>query len=170
MGMSRFGAVVRGVKAGVAGGLAMDLVWFARYRDDGGDQSFRDWELSNGTTSFEEAGPPAQLGRLVARRVFLIELPDQAAAATNNVVHWATAMQWGALYGLASRSAPGPLRRGVVLGALACTTSYVVLPLLKLYKPIWKYDAKTLAKDYSAHLVFGTVTAVAFRALARIRR
>jgi hypothetical protein len=42
----------------------------------------------------------------------------------------------------------------------------VVLPLLGVYKPIWKYDLRTLGKDLSAHLVFGTATAVAFRLLS----
>jgi hypothetical protein len=34
--------------------------------------------------------------------------------------------------------------------------------LAKLYEPIWKYDAKTLANDLSAHLVYGLVTAAAW--------
>jgi hypothetical protein len=38
----------------------------------------------------------------------------------------------------------------------------VVLPAAGLYQPIWKYDAKTLAKDLSAHLAYGTGTGVAF--------
>jgi hypothetical protein len=48
-------------------------------------------------------------------------------------------------------------------------SGYVVLPLAKLYKPIWEYDAQTLAKDLSAHLAYGMVTAEAFRALVRRR-
>jgi hypothetical protein len=36
---------------------------------------------------------------------------------------------------------------------------------LSLYKAIWKYDLETLRKDLSAHLVFGTSTAAAFRLL-----
>ena len=55
-----------------------------------------------------------------------------------------------------------------MLGTVAWSTSYVVLPLVKLYKPVWEYDGRTLARDYSAHLAFGAVTAAAFRALARI--
>jgi hypothetical protein len=43
----------------------------------------------------------------------------------------------------------------------------VTLPILKLYKPIWEYDAKTLGDDLSAHLVYGLATAAAFRALSR---
>ena len=44
--------------------------------------------------------------------------------------------------------------------------SYAVLVPAKLYKPIWKYDIKTLWKDLSAHLVYGFTTATTFRALA----
>ena len=35
---------------------------------------------------------------------------------------------------------------------------YAVLPLVGVYEPIWKYDARTLADDLSAHFVFGVVT------------
>jgi hypothetical protein len=45
-------------------------------------------------------------------------------------------------------------------------TSYVVLPLVKLYKPIWEYDGKTLAKDLIAYLTFGLGTGAAFRLLS----
>jgi hypothetical protein len=44
-------------------------------------------------------------------------------------------------------------------------TGYVVLPAAKLYQPIWEYDRVTLAKDLSAHLVYGLATAVALRLL-----
>jgi hypothetical protein len=36
-----------------------------------------------------------------------------------------------------------------------------------LYEPIWKYDRKTLAKDLTAHLVYGLGTATALRLLSR---
>ena len=44
---------------------------------------------------------------------------------------------------------------GIIVMALA------VLPLLGVYKPIWKYDLGTLWKDLSTHLVYGTATATA---------
>ena len=83
-------------------------------------------------------------------------------------MHWATGAQWGVLYGVAagSAAAANPVL-GLLLGATAWGTSYVVLPLAKLYKPMWEYDARTLAKDLSAHLVFGLATALVFRALRR---
>jgi hypothetical protein len=36
-----------------------------------------------------------------------------------------------------------------------------------VYKPMWEYDARTLAKDFTAHLVYGATTSAAFAALAR---
>jgi hypothetical protein len=39
--------------------------------------------------------------------------------------------------------------------------------LAKLYKPIWEYDAETLAKDLSAHLAYGLATAATFGLLER---
>jgi hypothetical protein len=41
------------------------------------------------------------------------------------------------------------------------------MPPARLCKPIWEYDAKTLAKELSAHLVYGGATGSAFAALAR---
>ena len=156
--------------AGVAGTIAMDLLWYWRYRKGGGSDGFGRWELSVGTEDFEHAGTPAQVGRRIVGDLAHIELPDRAAAATNNVVHWATGVQWGAAYGLAAVLGLKPgLRSGAVLGLVACSTSYVVLPLLGLYEPIWDYDAPTLAKDYSAHLAFGTVTGATFWAISRRR-
>jgi hypothetical protein len=54
----------------------------------------------------------------------------------------------------------------LALGPAAWLSSYVLLPLAKIYKPIWDYDAKTLGKDFSAHLVYGVVTGIAFSAIA----
>ena len=59
---------------------------------------------------------------------------------------------------------------GLPFGAAVWATGYVVLPLLGVYEPIWKYDLETLGKDLSAHLVFGTATAAAFRLLAHVGR
>lgn len=158
----------RGLVAAAAGTVAMDLVWYARYRRGGGSDGFVDWELSAGTQDFDHAGTPAKVGRRLVEELVHVELPDRAAAVTNNVVHWATGLQWGAAYGVAVALGlrPGP-RSGALLGMVACSTSYALLPLLELYEPIWRYDAKTLAQDYSAHLVFGSVTGAVCWALSR---
>lgn len=159
---------IRGVVAAAVGTVGMDLLWFSRYRRGGGTDAFLDWELSVGTVDFEHAGTPARVGQRLARDLAKVELPDSAAGLTNNLVHWGTGLQWGALYGAAVALGARPgLRTGAILGLAACSTSYVVLPLLGLYKPIWKYDAKVLAQDYSAHLVFGSVTGAAMWTLTR---
>jgi hypothetical protein len=44
-----------------------------------------------------------------------------------------------------------------------------VLPEGGLYKPIWKYDAKTLGDDLTAHLAYGAGTGVTFWLFSRLR-
>ncbi len=160
-------SLVRGAVAGAVGTLAMDLVWYSRYRRGGGEDGFADWDLSTSTSSFDEAAAPAQVGRRLAGAVG-VELPDDAAGLTNNVVHWTTGIQWGALYGLAT-AARRPVHPGwgLALGPTAWGSAYVLLGAAGIYQPIWNYDAETLAKDLSAHLVFGLATATAYRVLAR---
>ncbi len=145
----------------------MDLLWYARYRRTGGGDGFVDWELSTALKDWEQADAPAQMGRRIVKGLFKLDLPDEAAGWTNDVVHWATGLQWGALYGLVAGSTTANPLYGAVMGTVAFSASYVVLPLARLYKPVWEYDAKTLAKDFSAHLLFGVVTGGVFRALTR---
>jgi hypothetical protein len=58
------------------------------------------------------------------------------------------------------------VRHGLALGATVWAASYILLPLAKLYRPIWEYDAKVLAKDLGDQLVYGLGTAGAYRLLA----
>ena len=166
--MTPLGAVLRGAVAGAAGTLAMDLVWFGRAKKSGSDQGFTQYEFSSGVT-WETAPAPAQVGKRLAEGFLQREMPAEQAPLVNNVVHWATGLSWGVVYGLlmGSRSRRAGIGPGVVFGPLVCLTSYAVLPMAGLYKPIWEYDSATLAKDFSAHLAFGVGTAAAFRALTR---
>jgi hypothetical protein len=154
--------VVRGLMAGVAGTLAMDLVWFRRYRRGGGDEGFADWELATSTTGFEGAAPPAQVGARLSELVLRRPIPDRLAALTTDVVHWSTGLQWAAAYALAAgrRGGARPLD-GPALGLVAWGASYALLPALGVYRPIWEYEPVVLWRDLSAHLVFGTTCAVA---------
>ena len=170
--MTPLGVVARGLLAGAAGTAAMDLVLYRRYRRGGGDQPVLDWEFSAGLADWEQAPAPAQVGRRVIEGVFRTELAPRWARSANNVTHWAYGLAWGAQYSLVAGSLPRPrVAYGVVLGAVAWGSGYVVLPLAKLYKPVWEYDAVTLARDLSAHVVYGVVTAATFGALpTRSRR
>jgi len=52
---------------------------------------------------------------------------------------------------------------GLLFGTIVWTVDYIVLPLARLYKPMWDYELPILAKDLSAHLVYGIGTSIAFK-------
>jgi hypothetical protein len=161
-------AIGRGLVAGTVGTAAMDAYLFALYRRGGGNNSFPSWELSADVTSWEQAPAPAQVGKRLVEGVFQIELPPGSARLVNNVTHWGYGILSGAAYGIVAESLPEPrVVYGLPFGATVWGSSYVVLPAAGLYEPIWKYDVKTLAKDLSAHLVYGLATAAGFRLLSR---
>ena len=165
--MTPLGAVVRGLMAGAVGTAAMDTFLFARYRSEGGESNALEWESSVGVTNWEEAPAPAHVGKRLLEGLFGIELPPTRARLVNNVMHWGYGLFNGALYGIVAESLPAPrIWYGLPFGATVCAGDYVILPAAKLYKPIWEYDAKTLANDLSAHLVYGLGTATALRLLS----
>lgn len=156
-------AAMCGLAAGAIGTLAMDLVWFARYKRGGGTSDFFTWEFASGLKSWDDASAPARVGKLLYETFTHRELTDSRASLTTNVMHWAYGVQWGAVFGLGLGGARyvrwwyGPM-----LGALVWLASYVSLPIAGFYKPIWSYELKTLWQDLSAHLVYGIGVAAAF--------
>ena len=169
--MTPLGAVVRGLVAGAVGTLAMDALLYARYRRGGGKEGLRQWEFSGDVRSWDDAPAPAQVGRRLVEGVFQRKLPDTQARPINNITHWAYGIVAGASYGLLAGSLRTPrVVYGPFFGAGVWGTSYVVLPAAGLYKPIWEYDRVTLAKDLSAHLLYGTTTAATFAVLAPRKR
>jgi uncharacterized membrane protein YagU involved in acid resistance len=147
----------------------MDLLLFARYRRGGGTDRFASWEFSAGVKDWDSAPAPAQIGRRLVEGVFQRTLDDRHAALVNNITHWAYGVGAGAQFGLLAGSLRRPrLAYGIPFGAAVWASSYVVLPAAGLYKPIWEYDRTTLAKDLSAHLLYGATTGTVFtRLLAR---
>lgn len=163
-GVSRRAAT--GAFAGGVGTVAMDLLLYARYRREGGKDSAWRWESAEDVMSWDDASAPGRLGQKVERLVTRRPPPDKWARPTTNAVHWATGVAWGLQYGvLAGRPSRHPALRVLALGPLVWLTGYVVLPLAGVYEPIWKYDARTLGKDLSAHLVYGVTAGGAFAAL-----
>jgi hypothetical protein len=155
-----------GAIAGMLGTLAMDLLWYRRYRSGGGEQAFVAWETSDGLAGYEGAPAPARTAKAMADIVG-IELPDSSARCVNNAVHWMTGIGWGKAHGIAmgALGATTPFM-GPVTGVVAWSTSYVVLPRLGVYQPMSEYDRDTLMQDLSAHLVYGATLGIAFRILA----
>jgi hypothetical protein len=165
--LTPLGALARGLLAGTAGTLAMDAVWYRRYRRGGGTQGFLRWEFSVGIDTWDRAPAPALAGKRMAEGFLQKEIPGRYAWLVNNITHWGYGVGWGGVYGLVAGTV-GPWRVywGPPFGAAVWSSSYVTLPLAGLYKPIWQYDLHTLAEDLSAHLVYGGGTAVTFAALS----
>jgi Protein of unknown function (DUF1440) len=148
----------------------MDLLLFARYKRGGGSDPLPSWEFSSGVDTWEAAPAPAQVGRRLVEGLFERKLPDGRAALVNNVTHWAFGIFAGAQYGLLAGSVRRPRTLyGLPFGAGVWATGYAVLPAAGLYKQIWEYDFPTLAKDLSAHLLYGVSTAATFGVLLRRR-
>lgn len=146
----------------------MDLLLYRRYRRGGGTEKFLDWELSTNLTGWDKAPAPAQIGKRIVEGFTGQTLPPQRAAFMNNLMHWAYGIGWGTAYGVLAGSLSRPfVALGIPFGSVVWASGYAVLPTAGVYKPIWEYDPKTLWKDLSAHLAYGTGTAAAFALLTR---
>ena len=161
-------AVVAGLLAGAVGTVALDTVQYVRHRRAGGKESPLAWEFAP-VDSWEKAPDPGQVAKRLVEGFTQRELPDRWAWLTSTAAHWSYGSAAGALYGIVA----GSLRRpralyGLPFGAAVWAGGYVVLPEAGLYKPIWEYDAKTLAWDLGAHLAYGASTGAAFWLLVKI--
>lgn len=168
IGCLRHNPLLTGALGGAVGTAAMDTVLYFRYRRGGGQQGPLEWEFSSTVKAWDDVSAPGLVGKRLLEGFLGRDVPDQWARSTQNVMHWATGMGWSAQFGAIAGSAKHrSWAWGLVLGPVVWSAGYVVLPLAKIYNPMWDYDAKTLAKDLSAHLVYGGTTGVAFSALAR---
>lgn len=166
---SPLGSVVRGALAGFAGTAAMDLVQYLRYRSGGGNDAFLHYEFS-AVESFDEAPAPAQVAKRVVEGLFETNLPDEKVNLVNNLMHWGYGTAWGGALGLvAGAHRPARVWWGPLFGTVVFLSDYLVLPPTGLYQPIFEYDAKTLAKDWRDHVIYGTAAGVALRVLGGSR-
>lgn len=169
--MTPLAAVANGMLAGAAGTLAMDIFKYLRHRQTGGESSAIDYEFMPGLRAWDQAPAPGQIGKRLYEGLLQRPLPERYAPLSSDLVHWGYGMAWGGLFGLTVGSTR--LGRGVKavagapFGATVFTAAYIILPLARLYKPPWDYDAKTLAKDLGTHLLYGAGVSAAFAALSR---
>jgi hypothetical protein len=159
-------AVAGGLLAGAVGTVCLDAVQYLKYRRKGGTEGPLAWEFAPVAT-WDQAPAPGQVARRVIEGFTERKLPDRWAFPVSTTMHWAYGLSAAALYGIVA----GSLRRphpayGLPFGAAVWAAGYVILPEGGLYKPIWEYDAKTLAWDLSAHLAYGAGTGVTFWLLA----
>ncbi len=161
-------AVAAGLLAGTAGTVCLDAVQYLKYRRAGGIKSPLAWEFAP-VDSWETAPDPGQAARRVIEGFTQRKLSDRWAWPVSTAAHWAYGSAAAATYGILVGSARRPHPAyGLPFGAAVWATGYVVLPEAGLYKPIWKYDAKTLAWDFSAHLAYGSGTGATFWLLAKV--
>jgi hypothetical protein len=166
--MTALAAVVAGLLAGAAGTVCLDAVHYLKYRRAGGTDSPLAWEFVP-VENWETAPDPGQVAKRVLEGFSQRKLPDRSAWLTSTIAHWAYGSAAGAAYGILAGSLPTPHPEyGVPFGAAVFAGDYIALPAAGLYKPIWEYDAKTLAWDLSAHLAYGADTGTAFWLLTRI--
>jgi hypothetical protein len=98
--MTPVGAVLRGAVAGAVGTVALDGVWFSRYKRVGWETGFIDWEFAPEIHGWDEAPAPALFGRRLVEAILQRDTPLERAPLVNNVVHWLTGLGWGAVFGL----------------------------------------------------------------------
>jgi hypothetical protein len=166
--MAPLAAVVGGLLAGLVGTVSLDAVQYLKHRRAGGEESPLAWEFAP-VDSWEKAPDPGQIAKRLIEGFTGHELPGRWAWLASTVAHWSYGSAWGALYGVLA----GSLRRpravyGVPFGVAVWATGYIVMPQTGLYKPIWEYDARTLAWDLSGHLAYGADTGAAFSLFTKI--
>lgn len=141
-------AAGRGIAAGAAGTAAMTAAQAAYYK----------------VTGAEASTTPAEVAKRIIGGVLRRDVPEDRDALLNNAMHWTYGISWGALLGLtAAGRRPGS---GLLFGTVVWATSLVHLPAMKLAPPPWEYDVKSIAPDLGFHLLYGLVTASAYKATA----
>ncbi len=159
-------AVAVGLLAGAVGTVCLDTVEYLKHRRSGGTDSPLAWEFAPIAT-WEQAPAPGQVAQRVVEGFTQRKLPDRWAFPISTAMHWAYGSSAAALYGILAGSLRSPhAAYGLPFGAAVWVSGYVILPEGGLYKPIFEYDAKTLAWDLSGHLAYGAGTGVAFWLLA----
>ena len=134
-----------------------------------GTQTLLEWEFAAATATWEDVSAPGQVGHLALRRLTGGDVPDRWARTTQNLVHWATGVAWGAQFGAFAAHRRPRWWWGFGHGVSAWGTSNVTLPLAGVYRPIWDYEADTLGKDLRAHLLYGAAAGATYAAARRVR-
>jgi hypothetical protein len=161
-------AVAAGLLAGAVGTVCLDAVHYLKYRREGGTKGPLAWEFAP-VKDWETAPDPGQAAKRVIEGFTQRNLSDRWAWPVSTAAHWAYGSAAAATYGILAGSARRPRAAyGLPFGAAVWAAGYVVLPEAGLYQPIWKYDAKTLAWDFSAHLAYGAGTGATFWLLAKV--
>jgi hypothetical protein len=119
-------------------------------------------------TGAEAADPTQRLAERVATGVLEKPLQDDAREIAAQGIHWGYGAAWGVVYGLVQGTFRWPtLVHGTCFGGLVATVASTVVPALGLTPPPTRQPLSMNAMQVGLHLLYGWVTALAFRLLSR---
>jgi hypothetical protein len=173
MAQTPLAAVTRGIAAGLIGTALMTTlqeVSAARRRLAGMAAGPQDHDDGPPPDPWAKAPAPAQLARRLVVGLVGRDVPASAIPVFTNAVHWGYGTALGGIYGLVESSVRSrPAVHGPLFGMAVWASSYATLVPLGLYQPPWRYKPRTIAKDVSYHLAYGSGVAAGYAALARAR-
>src|SRR5918995_16105 len=108
--------------------------------------------------------PPAE----TAEKVLDVEPEDKGAESRfSNLVHWGYGTAWGGVRGLLdSAGLSGVTATAAHLGLVWCSQQ-VILPMLNVSAPVFKYGGKATATDLLHHVVYASATGLTYSYLDR---
>jgi putative membrane protein len=163
--------IVKGIVAGVAGGLLASLVM---------EQFQFLWNkaseaISRGRETDKPKGRKAdpstvRVAQTISKSVFGKKLPKSKKRLAGEAVHYAMGATSGAIYGAAAEVLPSStIGDGLVFGtAVWVLADEVSLPALQLSKPPTEYPASTHIYALASHLVYGWTTELVRRAVRKM--
>jgi uncharacterized membrane protein YagU involved in acid resistance len=166
--------LTKGLIAGVAGTTVMTALQEASLRlKQHALVGTKHEEEAEAVDPWTRAPAPAQLLQRAVTKATGVAPDPVAIPLYTNVMHWGYGIGLGVVYAVAAkklRAKPTTAVAGAAFGMGVWAQSYATLVPLGLYRWPWHYSAKTIAKDVSYHLAYGTGTAVGYRLLTGKRR
>jgi putative membrane protein len=163
--------IVKGIIAGVAGGLLASLVMeqfqFLWSKASEAIERARDTEKPKG----RKADPATvKAAKSISKSVFGKKLPKSKKAMAGEAVHYAMGATSGAIYGAAAEALPfTTVGDGLAFGATVWVLAdEVSVPALQLSKPSTKIPASTHVYALASHLVYGWTTELVRRAVRKM--
>jgi hypothetical protein len=90
---------------------------------------------------------------------------DAAKARFSTLVHWSYGTGWGVVRALLRLAGLSPVAATGAHLAAIWGNEVVMLPVLGVAPPVWRWGAEEVAIDVGHHVVYATATAVAYELL-----
>ena len=116
----------------------------------------------------EQEEPTEVLAEKVADGVLQQPIGGATRRVSGQTIHWGYGAAWGALYGVVQSSLRPPhWLHGTLLGAGMAVIASTLVPAMQLTPPPTKQPIAMSAMQFGLHLIYGLVTAFAFRYLSK---